>query len=115
MDYTKTLTSWSVGANYKVNDNLNLFVRSSKGTRFNADRMSFSGYFNGEGSLTAAGSAAVADFVYQDEIGLKNRGSIGDARYTAELTVYKSHFNITTYELSQTVCPIVTGNPTTYT
>lgn len=116
INYTKPLTSWSVGASYKAMDNLNLFVRASRGTRFNSDRMTFNGYFNADGTLNdTTGKAAVADYVYQYEIGLKNRGSIGAARYTIELTAYHSHFNITTYELSQTVCPIVTGSPTTFT
>ena len=77
--------------------------------------MTFNGYFNNDGTLNAKGEAAVADNVYQYEVGLKNRGDIGAARYTVELTVYHSHFNITTYELSQTICPIVTGSPTTFT
>ena len=116
INYTTPLTSWSVGASYKAADNLNLFVRASKGSRFNSDRMTFNGYFNADGTLNSTtGQAAVADYVYQYEIGLKNRGSIGAARYTVELTAYHSHFNITTYELSQTVCPIVTGSPTTFT
>ena len=115
INYTKSLTSWSVGASFKPADNLNLFVRASKGTRFNSDRMTFNGYFNNDGTLNAKGEAAVADNVYQYEVGLKNRGDIGAARYTVELTVYHSHFNITTYELSQTICPIVTGSPTTFT
>lgn len=115
MNYTVPLTSWSVGASYKPADNLNLFVRASRGTRFNSDRMSFNGYFNADGTLNTAGATAAADYVYQYEVGLKNRGSIGPARYTVELTAFSSHFNITTYELSQTICPIVTGSPTTFT
>ena len=40
---------------------------------------------------------------------------LGPIRYNTELTVFTGHFNITTYELSQQICPIVTGSPTTYT
>jgi len=115
INYTTPTTSWSVGLSYKPAANTNLFVRASKGVRFNADRMTFNGYFTGAGTLDAAGQAAVTDTVYQYEIGLKNRGSLGAARYTTELTVFYSHFNITTYELSQIICPIITGNATTYT
>lgn len=79
--------------------------------RANADRLSFSGYFNSNGSLNDRGNVAVANSVYQYEVGLKNRGDIGAARYTVELTVYHSHFNITTFELSPRNCPIVTGDP----
>lgn len=104
MDYGKNLVSWSFGGSYKVTDDLNVFVRSSRGNRFNADRMSFSGYFNKDGSLNTAGQAAVSDQVNQNEIGVKNRGDIGSSHYTVELTAYKSDFNITTYELNPNIC-----------
>lgn len=115
VNYNLPTTSWSIGTSYKPADNLNLFLRASKGIRFNADRMTFNGYFNANGSLDAAGATAATDTVYQYEIGLKNRGELGGLHYTTELTVFYSHFNITTYELSQTICPIITGNATTYT
>jgi outer membrane receptor protein involved in Fe transport len=79
-------------------------VRGSRGTRFNADRLTFGGNFNANGTLNTAGETAVADYVYQYEVGLKNRGSLGGAHYTLELTGYYSHFNITTYELNPVVC-----------
>ncbi len=104
INYTKDLVSWSVGASYKPTDSLNLFVRGSRGTRFNADRLTFGGNFNANGTLNTAGETAVADYVYQYEVGLKNRGSLGGAHYTLELTGYYSHFNITTYELNPVVC-----------
>lgn len=116
INYTTPTTSWSVGLNYKPASNLNLFVRASKGVRFNADRLTFNGYFNADGSLNnTSGAAAVTDTVYQYEVGLKNNGTLGAARYTTELTVFYGHFNITTYELSQTICPILTGSATTFT
>ncbi|MDE2403457.1 MAG: TonB-dependent receptor [Sphingomonadales bacterium] len=104
INYSRGLTSWSVGASYKPMDNLNLFIRASKGTRFNADRLTFNGWFNADGSLNPNFLPNSSDNVYQYEIGLKNRGEIGAARYTLELTVYTSHFNITTYELNPNVC-----------
>jgi outer membrane receptor protein involved in Fe transport len=105
INYGKNLTAWSFGALYKPAQNTSLFVRASRGTRFNADRMTFNGYFTASGGLNATtGAAAVSDIVNQYELGLKNGGNIAGGRYTAELTVYKSNFNITTYELSQTKC-----------
>lgn len=104
INYTKPLTSWSVGLSYMPTANLNLFIRGSKGTRFNADRLTFSGNFNPDGTLNTAGQTAVSDNVYQYEIGLKNQGWIGNARYTVELTAYDSHFNISTFELNPNVC-----------
>ncbi|NBC37120.1 TonB-dependent receptor [Novosphingobium sp. FSY-8] len=105
INYSKNTTSWSVGALYKPVNNLSVFIRASRGARFNADRMTFNGYFNADGSLNSTtGAAAVIDYVNQYEIGLKNRGNVLGGRYTAELTVYRSNFNITTYELSATKC-----------
>ncbi|MEY2942917.1 MAG: hypothetical protein RLY97_931 [Pseudomonadota bacterium] len=105
LNYTKATTSWSVGALYKPADNTSVFIRASRGARFNADRMSFNGYFNKDGTLNSTtGAAAVADYVNQYEIGLKNRGDLAGGRYTVELTVFKSNFNITTYELNPVKC-----------
>ncbi|HWU03371.1 MAG TPA: TonB-dependent receptor [Novosphingobium sp.] len=110
INYSKETTSWSFGGLYKPAENTSLFVRASRGSRFNADRMTFNGYFNANGSLNSTtGAAAVADYVNQYEIGVKNRGHLLGGRYTAELTVYRSNFNITTYELSQTKCGGVAG------
>jgi outer membrane receptor protein involved in Fe transport len=105
INYSKDTTSWSLGALYKPATNTSLFVRASRGSRFNADRMTFNGYFKSDGSLNStSGAAAVADYVNQYEVGVKNGGALGGGRYTAELTIYRSNFNITTYELSQTKC-----------
>ena len=104
INYNKPLTSLSLGASFKPTRDLNLFVRASKGTRFNADRLTFGGNFNANGTLNTAGGTAASDTVYQYEIGLKNRGNIGGAHYTLELTAFKSHFNISTYELNPNVC-----------
>ena len=105
INYTKATTSWSVGGLYKPTENLSLFLRASHGVRFNADRLTFNGYFNTNGTLNnTSGAAAVTDNVNQYEIGVKNRGNLGAGRYTVELTAYKSNFNITTYELSATKC-----------
>ena len=105
INYSKQMTSWSFGGLYKPMQNLSLFARASRGSRFNADRMTFNGYFNKDGSLNStSGAAAVADYVNQYEIGVKNGGFLAGGRYTAELTVYRSNFNITTYELSATKC-----------
>jgi len=104
LNYTKSLLSWSVGVSYKATDSLNLFLRASRGTRFNADRLTFGGNFSPTGQVVSASQPLVADYVYQYEAGLKNRGSIGGARYTIEATAFYSHFNVSTYELNPLVC-----------
>ncbi|GBF59330.1 vitamin B12 transporter BtuB [Candidatus Phycosocius bacilliformis] len=105
LGYTRDYTSWSVGALYKVNEDTSLFVRSSKGGRFNGDRQTVSGKINADGSLTQAGRTASVDFVNQDELGLKNRGDLLGGRYTLELTLLQGDFKQSTFELSATRCP----------
>jgi outer membrane receptor protein involved in Fe transport len=103
--YTRNYTSWTAGALFKVNPNTSVFVRASRGGRFNGDRQTFSGKFNGDGSLNANGLPASVDFVKQYELGVKNRGSLAGGRYSVELTLLKGDFKQSTYELTATKCP----------
>lgn len=105
LNYTRDYTSWSVGALYKVNEDTSVFVRRSKGGRFNGDRQTVSGKINTDGSLTQAGRTASVDFVNQDELGVKNRGEIAGGRYTLEFTLLQGDFKQSTFELSATRCP----------
>ncbi|WP_085340842.1 TonB-dependent receptor [Aquidulcibacter paucihalophilus] len=105
LNYTRDYTSWSVGALYKVNEDTSVFVRRSKGGRFNGDRQTVSGKINADGSLTQAGRTASVDFVNQDELGVKNRGELAGGRYTLEFTLLQGDFKQSTFELSATRCP----------
>jgi len=105
LDYTKTYTNYSLGALYKLTNDVSLFVRGSRGGRFNSDRQTVSGKINPDGSLTQAGETAAVDFVNQYEFGVKARGHLGAGRYSAELTLLKGDFKQSTYELSATRCP----------
>ncbi len=105
LDYTVNYTTWSVGGLYKATENTSVFVRTSRGGRYNGDRQTVSGKINGDGSLNQAGATAAVDFVNQHEIGVKSRGNLGAGRYTAELTLLKGDFKQSTYELSATKCP----------
>ena len=118
LDYSRSYTSWTAGALYKVNPNTSLFVRASRGGRFNGDRQTFGGKIASNGALctsaqAAAGSLGCAsdgvtpsvDFVKQYELGLKNRGQVAGGRYTMELTLLKGSFKQSTFELSATRCP----------
>ena len=105
LDYTKTYTNYSLGALYKLTDDISLFVRGSRGGRFNGDRQTVSGKINPDGSLTKAGETASVDFVNQYEFGGKARGHLGAGRYTTEFTLLKGDFKQSTYELSATRCP----------
>jgi outer membrane receptor protein involved in Fe transport len=123
LNYSRSYTSWTAGALYKVNPNTSLFVRASRGGRFNGDRQTFGGKFTTTGALctsaqakvpgttgcTADGVTPSVDFVNQYEIGLKNRGQIGGGRYSVEFSLLKGDFKQSTFELSATRCGGVAG------
>jgi outer membrane receptor protein involved in Fe transport len=109
LNYSRSYTSWTVGGLFKATDNVSIFARTSKGGRFNADRQTFSGKFNADGSLNQSGRVPSVDFVNQHELGLKSRGRLGNGNFTAELTLLKGDFKRSDYEPTVTSqCP--TGN-----
>ncbi|MEW6982573.1 TonB-dependent receptor [Colwelliaceae bacterium 6471] len=69
VNYDWSYTSYSLGANYQIYDNLATFARLSHGGRANADRLAF-GKINADGSV--ADQDAV-DEVDQYELGVKYR------------------------------------------
>ncbi len=118
VNYTRSYKSWTLGGLFKAGDNTSLFVRASRGGRFNGDRQTFGGKFTTTGGLCTGAQALAAangcsadgvtpsvDFVNQYELGIKNRGDLGGGRYTFELTLLKGDFKQSTFELSATRCP----------
>jgi outer membrane receptor protein involved in Fe transport len=111
INFSENAFNWSLGALYKVTPSLSLFARASRGTRFNADRLTRStpSYFNGNGTLSAAGLANSQFPVQQYELGLKNRGNLGGGRYSVELTAFYSKYTISSQEINPVVCSALTG------
>lgn len=72
VDYDWSYTSYSVGANYMLNNDLALFGRYSHGGRANADRLLFGPNLLADGSLLD--DEAAVDEVDQFEFGAKYRG-----------------------------------------
>lgn len=107
LDYSVDYTSWTVGGLFKVNSDTSVFARASRGNRFNSDRQTYAGNFNGDGSLTEAGETSAVDEVNQYELGIKHRGSIGDGSYSIEATLLDGDFSQNTFEIdgSGTRCP----------
>lgn len=118
LNYSRSYTSWTAGALWKANADTSLFVRASRGGRFNSDRQTFGGKIASDGSLctsamakagtlgcSADGVTPSVDFVKQYELGLKNRGELAGGRYTLEVTALKGNFKQSTFELSATRCP----------
>ena len=110
-NFQEHATNWSLGALYKLTPSLSVFGRASKGTRFNADRLTRStpSYFNGDGTLSASGLANAEFPVTQQELGLKNRGDLFGGHYTVELTAFYSQYTISSQEISQTNCLNILG------
>lgn len=101
LNYTKSYSSWSLGALYKLTDNTNVFVRASSGGRFNADRMLYGGNsFTADGKLTAGGDHLSVNTVTQQEVGVKHNGSIGGARYHVEATYYRAQVKESNYDFT---------------
>lgn len=119
LDYSRSYTSWTGGALFKVTPSLSVFGRASRGGRFNADRQTVSGKFIGSGALctTAQATALICtdgvtpsvDFVKQYEIGVKNKGAIGGGRYSLELTLLKGSFTRSDYEPTVTAQCVLGG------
>jgi len=103
LDYKVTYTSWSLGALYALNDDTSVFVRASRGGRFNADRQILSGKFNSDGSLNQSGLASAKNIVLQQELGIKNRGNLFGASYNAEATVFKASTADNNYDLTNQI------------
>jgi outer membrane receptor protein involved in Fe transport len=119
LNYSRSYTSWTAGALWKASSSTSLFVRASRGGRFNGDRQTFGGKIASTGALctsamakagtsgcSADGVTPSVDFVNQYELGLKTRGNLGaDGKFAVDLTVFKGNFKQSTFELSATRCP----------
>ena len=119
LDYSRSYTSWTAGALWKASADTSIFVRASRGGRFNGDRQTFGGKIATTGALctsamakagtsgcTADGVTPSVDFVNQYELGVKSRGNLGDTgRYALDITLFKGNFKQSTFELSATRCP----------
>ena len=92
--YRENYFTWSVGANYEIQNDLALFARVSRGARFNADRVLFGGGVRDDGSIA---SKVAVNFVNQQEAGVKFRSGPFFANVTA--------FRATTAESNEIIIP----------
>jgi outer membrane receptor protein involved in Fe transport len=100
LNYTKSYASWSFGALYEVSNDTSVFVRVSRGGRFNADRLLYNNNnFTADGKLTAGGDHLSVNYVTQQELGLKQRGNLG-GRYHAEVTLYRAQVKESNYDFT---------------
>jgi outer membrane receptor protein involved in Fe transport len=73
INYKVNYFSYSLGANYAINDAVAVFARYSRGGRSNADRLLLGDNILASGSLRSKGPAV--DFVRQAELGVKFRSA----------------------------------------
>ncbi len=93
VSYSYKYLSYSVGANYKIDDNKAVFARWSVGGRANADRLLYSPYITAEGKTL---KGLEADKISQGELGAKIKSGIFAVNLTgfyALLSEQNSEFN----------------------
>ena len=102
VNYTVHYTNYSLGANYRIDKDLSVFVRHSKGHRAIADRLLYSGNVDSvTGALTSGGKTAAVAPVVQNEIGVKNRGKgAWGGNYAVSATLFTA--TTTEYDYDQT-------------
>jgi outer membrane receptor protein involved in Fe transport len=99
VNYNFGYLSYSLGANYLVNDDLGVFARYSRGGRHTADRSLFSPAVSAVDGSLPGGDTGVIARVNQAELGLKyqSRG----------LAIYATGFYATTSETNVDIAPLV--------
>lgn len=73
VDYDYDYTSYSIGANYRINNAVAIFARHSRGGRANADRITFNGNNINNSTGALLNNAVAIDFTTQSEVGVKYR------------------------------------------
>ncbi|MFC5743899.1 TonB-dependent receptor [Dyella tabacisoli] len=85
-DYDKTHTSWTVGANYELADNMSVYARVNKGVHF--------GDFDNALRGNTTGNTAPLQKVQNFEAGFKYQSDL----IYADISVYHKQFNGLTYQ-----------------
>jgi outer membrane receptor protein involved in Fe transport len=106
INYRVGYTSYSLGANYRFNNDLSAFVRISKGGRAIADRLLFSPFVDPiTGRLTTGLEAQAVATVKQREIGVKHRGQFMGGSYGLFATLFQATVDEYDYDQTRTVGP----------
>lgn len=93
VNYDYSYLSYSVGVNYKIDDNMAVFGRWSVGARANADRLLYSPYITAEGKTL---DGLDADEISQAELGFKYKSknyALNLTSFYALLSEQNSEFN----------------------
>jgi len=85
-DYNKTHTSWTVGANYELADNMSVYVRGNKGVHF--------GDFDNALRGNTTGNTAPLQKIQNIEAGFKYQSEL----VYADISIYHKQFNGLTFQ-----------------
>ncbi len=106
INYKTSYNSYSVGGNYRVDKDISVFARVSRGGRAIADRLLFSPYVNTTtGNLTSGLEAQAVATVKQQEFGVKLRGSRDWGTYALFATAFTATVDEFDYDQTRTVGP----------
>jgi outer membrane receptor protein involved in Fe transport len=106
INYKVGYTSYSLGANYRLNTDLSLFVRTSKGGRAIADRLLYSPFVDTRtGKLTTGLEAQAVATVKQHELGMKYRGKVAGGNFGLFATLFQTTVDEYDYDQTRTIGP----------
>ncbi len=106
INYKTGYTSYSLGANYRLDKDISMFARLSKGGRAIADRLLFSPFVNTTtGKLTSGLEEQAVATVKQKEMGVKLRGRKDWGTYAVFATVFTATVDEFDYDQTRTVGP----------
>lgn len=106
INYKTSYNSYSLGANYRLDKDISMFARVSRGGRAIADRLLFSPYVNTvTGNLTSGLEAQAVATVKQQEVGVKVRGSRDWGTYAVFATVFTATVDEFDYDQTRTIGP----------
>jgi outer membrane receptor protein involved in Fe transport len=100
VNYKINYTNYSLGANYRLTEDMSGFVRHSKGNRAISDRLLFSPNINSATGLLSPGGGASAALapVQQSELGAKVRGATPFGNFGLSATLFHSTTNEFDYD-----------------
>jgi len=91
VDYEVDYTSYSLGANYLLSNDLSVFARISEGHRSNADRLVENRVlWDSSGDLSSLGEQAAVNKVEQQEVGVKFRSDAEWGNFAFFTTLFHS-------------------------
>lgn len=97
LNYSVGATSYSLGANFRIAQNLSVFGRTSKGARITADRVDL-GVVDSNGKIKSGATNRFLGEVVQHEVGVKSRGQLAGGSYGLFVTLFQTDTSEYSYD-----------------